>query len=79
MRYVSIYTNSRTVQGHHIYFLVSRVNIFSQGNVQRVTPTFLVKVPTVGYITKSVMSLLVNVIHVGICWKVCGVNGIHYK
>ena len=32
VRYVIVYTNDRTVQGHHIYCLVSKVNIFSQGN-----------------------------------------------
>ena len=79
MRYVIVYTNGRIVQGHHVYCLASRVNIFLQGKVQRVTPTSPVQISTVGSITKSVMSLLVNVIHVGIFWKVCGVNDIHYK
>ena len=68
MEYVIVYTNVRTVQGHHVYCLASRVNIFLQGKVQRVTPISPMQVSTVGYITKSVMSLLVNVIHVGIFW-----------
>ena len=39
MRYLIVYTNGRTVQGHHVYCLISKVNIFSQVNVQRVIPT----------------------------------------
>ena len=39
MEYVIVYTNDRMVQGHHVYYLVGRVNIFLQGNVQRITPT----------------------------------------
>ena len=39
VRYVIVYTNGRIVQGHRVYCLASRVNIFSQGKVQRVTPT----------------------------------------
>ena len=53
---------------YHVYCLANRVKIFLQMKVQRVTPISLVQVSTVGYITKSIMSLLVNVIHVGICW-----------
>ena len=68
MEYVIIYTNGRTVQEHYVYCLASRVNIFLQDNVQRVTPTSPVQVSTIGYITKSVISLLVNVIHERICW-----------
>ena len=36
VRYVIVYTNGRIVQGHRVYCLASRVNIFSQGKVQRV-------------------------------------------
>ena len=79
MRYVSIYANGRTVPGHRVYCLASRVNILLQWKIQRVTPTASVQVSTVGNITKYVMSLLVNVIHMGICWKVYGVNDILYK
>ena len=39
VRYVIIYTNGRIVQGHRVYCLASRVDRFSQGKVQRVTPT----------------------------------------
>ena len=45
--YVILYTNGRTVQGHRVYCLVSRVNIFLQGKVQRLTPTSLMQVSTV--------------------------------
>ena len=69
VRYVIIYTNSITVQGHHIYCLVSRINIFLQGNVQRVTPSSPMQVSTVGSITKFVMSLVINFVHMGNCWK----------
>ena len=65
MRYVIVYTNGRIVQGHRVYCLASRVNIFLQGNVQRVTPTSPMQVSTVGSITKSVSSLVINFIHVG--------------
>ena len=69
MRYVIVYTNDRTVQGHHVYCLTSRVNIFLQGNVQRVTHTSPMQVSTVGSITKFVSSLVINFINVGNCWK----------
>ena len=39
VRYVIVYTNGRIVQGHRVYCLASRVNILSQGKVQRVTVT----------------------------------------
>ncbi|RVW64853.1 Retrovirus-related Pol polyprotein from transposon TNT 1-94 [Vitis vinifera] len=39
VRYVIIYINGRAVQGHRVYCLASRVNIFLQGKVQGVTPT----------------------------------------
>ena len=65
MRYVIVYTNGRIVQGYRVYCLASRVNIFLQGNVQRVTPTSPMQVSTVGSITKSVSSLVINFIHVG--------------
>ena len=51
MRYVIIYINSITVQGHHVYCLVSRVNIILQGKVQRVAPTSPIQVSTVESIT----------------------------
>ena len=35
VRYVIVYTNGRIVQGHRVYCLASRVNIFSQGKVQK--------------------------------------------
>ena len=69
MRYVIIYTNNITIQGHHIYCLVSRINIFLEGKVQRVTSTSPMHVSTVGSVTKSVMSLVINFIHVRGCWK----------
>ena len=69
MEYVILYTNGITVQGHRVYCLVSRVNIFLQGKVQRVTPISPMQVSTVGFITKSVSSLVINFIHVGNCWK----------
>ena len=31
--YVILYINDRTVEGHRVYCLVSRVNIFLQGKV----------------------------------------------
>ena len=69
MRYVIVYTNDRTIQGHRVHYLASRVNIFLQGKVQRVTPTSPMQVSTVGSITKFVSSLVINFIHVGNCWK----------
>ena len=33
VRYVIIYTNDRTVQGHCVYYLVSGVNMNLQGEV----------------------------------------------
>ena len=69
MRYVIIYTNNITVQGHHIYCLVSRINMFLEGKVQRVTSTSPMHVSTVGFVTNSVMSLIINFIHVRNCWK----------
>ena len=52
VRYVIVYTNGRIVQGHRVYCFASRVNIFSQGKVQRVTPTSPMQVSTVASITK---------------------------
>ena len=49
VRYVIVYTNGRTVQGHRIHYLVSKVNVFSQGKVQRVAPTYPVQVSTVEF------------------------------
>ena len=54
VRYVIVYTNGRIVQGHRVYCLASRVNIFSQGKVQRVTPTSPMQVSTVASITMSI-------------------------
>ena len=68
VRYVIVYTNGRIVQGHRVYCLASRVNIFSQGNVQRVTPTSPMQVSTVASITMLVSPLVINFIHVGNCW-----------
>ena len=70
IRYVNVYTNGRTVQRHRVYCLVSRVNIFLQGNVQRVTPTSHMQILTVGSITMFMMSLVINFIHVGNYWKI---------
>ena len=39
MEYVIVHTKGRIVQGHRVYCLVSIVNIFLQGKVQRVAPT----------------------------------------
>ena len=44
VRYVIVYTNGIIVQGHRVYCLASRVNIFSQGKIQKVTPTSLMQV-----------------------------------
>ena len=68
VRYVIFCTNGRIVQGHRVYCLSSRVNIFSQGKVQRVTPTSPMQVSTVAYITMSVSPLVINFVHVGNCW-----------
>ena len=68
VRYVIVYTNGRIVQGHRVYCLASRVNIFSQGKVQRVTPTSPMQVSTVASITMSVSPLVINFVHVGNCW-----------
>ena len=75
MRYVIIYTNDRTVQGHRAYYLVSGVNILLQGNVQRITPTTPIQVSTVvlNHLYAIVWSLGVNFIHVGNC----SINFIH--
>ena len=53
VRYVIVYTNGRIVQGHRVYCLVSRVNIYLQGKVQRVTPTPPMQVSSVESITQS--------------------------
>ena len=68
VRYVIVYANGRIVQGHHVYCLASRVNIFSQGKVQRVTPTSPMQVSTVASITMSVSPFVINFVHVGKCW-----------
>ena len=68
VRYVIVYTNSRIVQGHRVYCLANRVNIFSQGKVQRVTPTSPMQVSTVASITMSVSPFIINFVHVGNCW-----------
>ena len=68
MRYVIVYKNGRIVQGHLVYCLASRVSIFSQGKVQRVTPTSPMQVSTVASITMSVSPLVINFVHVGNCW-----------
>ena len=47
VRYVIIYTNDRTIQGHHVYCLVSRVNIILQGKIQRVPRSSLMRVSIV--------------------------------
>ena len=68
VRYVIVYTNCIIVQGHRVYCLTSRVNMFSQGKVQRVTPTSPMQVSTVASITMSVSPLVINFVHVGNCW-----------
>ena len=70
MRYVIVYTNEITIQGNHVYYLASRVNIFLKWKVQRVAPTFAMQASTIGSITKYVMSLVINFINVGNCWKI---------
>ena len=47
VRYVIIYTNDKMVQRHRVYCLVSRVNIFLQMNVQRITLTSPMQVSTI--------------------------------
>ena len=49
MKYFVVYINGGTVQGHHVYCLVSRVNTFLQGHVQRVTPTSPMQVSTIEF------------------------------
>ena len=78
VEYVIVNINGKTVQGHHVYFLVNRVNIFLQGKVQKVAPTSPMQVSTDESITQSLESLVVNVIHVGNCWF-SGVNDIHCR
>ena len=60
VKYVIVYTNGRTIQGHHVSCLGSRVNIFSQGKVQSVKPISPMQVSTIVSITKFIMSLVVN-------------------
>ena len=69
VRYVIVYTNGRIVQGHRVYCLASRVNIFLQGKVQRVTPTSPMQVSSVESITQSFRTSVMNVIYVGNCWN----------
>ena len=47
MRYVIIYTNDKIVQGHHVYYLVSGVNILLQERIQKVTFTSPLQISTV--------------------------------
>ena len=47
VRYVIVYTNDRIIQGHCVYCLASRVNIFLQEKVQRITPTSPMQVSSV--------------------------------
>ena len=47
VRFVISYTKRRIVQGHRVHYLVSIVNILSQGKVQRVKPTYPMQVSTV--------------------------------
>ena len=68
MRYVIVYTNGKTVLGNYVYCLANRVNIFLQENVPMVAPTSPMRVSTVGSVTKSVLSFVINFIHVGNCW-----------
>ena len=68
MRYVIIYTNDRTVQGHRVYCLVTRVNILLQGKVHL---PLLCRFQLLNSITSEesfVLSLGVHFIHVGNCW-----------
>ena len=46
VRYIIVYTNGRTVQGHRVYWSASKVNIFSQGKVQGLTPTYPMQILT---------------------------------
>ena len=68
MEYVIVYTNGRTIQGCRVYCLVSRVNVFLQGKVQRVASTSPMQVSIVESNTQPLESLVMNVIHVGNCW-----------
>ena len=45
---MSLFTQKKniTVQGHCVYCLVSKVNIFSQGKVQGVKPTYPMQIST---------------------------------
>ena len=72
MRYVTIYTNDKTVQGHHVYCLVNKLNALLQGKIQRVTPTYPMQVSTaILYHSGGIVCLSVNFIHVGVCWNIC--------
>ena len=67
---VIIYKNDKTVQGHRVYCLFSRVNIYLQGKVQRVTRTSSMQVSTVVLChLRGIVGLIfgVNFIHVGNC------------
>ena len=65
MRYVIVYTNGRTVQGHRVYWSVSKVNILSQGKVQGLTPTYPMQILTAELYHRVVclFSLVVDQFH----------------
>ena len=64
MEYVIVYTSWQN-SSRTSCLLFSRVNIFLQGNVQRITPTSPMQVSIDESIAKSLESLVMNVIHVG--------------
>lgn len=55
---------SRTVQGHRVYWAASKANVLYKGKVQRVTPTFSMQ----GSYDEHRIDQNLN--HVGDCWKV---------
>ena len=81
MMYVIIYTNKRTVQGHPVYCLVSKVNTLLQGKVQRVTPTCPMQISTIVLChLREIVGLVfgVNFIHVRNCWIFIHLNEISF-
>ena len=79
MTFVILYTNDRTVQEHRVYCLVSRVNIFLQEKVQRLTPTSPMQVSTVVlyYIMRVPRSSLW--VSISFMWGIVGVFPFWYE
>ena len=69
MEYVIVYTNDRMVQGHHVYCLVSRVNIFYKGRFKGKHLPLLCRFIMMNLSPSLLGSLVMNVIHVRNCWN----------